>query len=163
MLEYPLDRFQFSSWKLFPQSRRHFRTSHAALSAIPRYRSFLYREVISLLTFHVAFTQPNCPAKNSSLLTFNLRNLLPFCWSYGVVSVTVLSAVLKWNRNVCCFGASRMLHRKALQFTRYNFVAYWGKLTNIWNRSALSRDHGGKKIAPVDWLGLFMKGVYFSD
>lgn len=68
-------------------------------------RSFLNTSAVTLLTFHVAFTQPSCPAMNTPLLRFNLRNLLPLCWSVGVASVTVLSAVLKWNRNVCCRGA----------------------------------------------------------
>ena len=91
-----------------PQSRTHLHTSHAALFAVPR--SFMYRAAVSVLIFYVAFTQPNCPTRNSPLLTFKIRNLLPLCRSRSVGSVTVLSAVLKSNRNVW----SRILHQRAL-------------------------------------------------
>ena len=88
-----------------------------------------YSPTVIVLTFHAAFTQPNCPAKYFPLLTFNSRNLLPLCLSRSVGSVAVLFAELKWNK-------SRILLRNALQFTRYHFVTR-GKLTNIRNMSAL--------------------------
>ena len=59
---------------------------------------------VTVLTFYVAFTQHNCPAMNTPLLTFTLKNLLLLCRNLGVRSVTVLSAVLKSNRNIYCRG-----------------------------------------------------------
>ena len=132
----------------------HLHTSHFALFAVPR--SFMYRPAVSVLTFHVAFTQPNCPARNSPLLTFKLRNLLPFCWSCSVGSVTVLSAVLKSNRNVCCLGAlvtyvtSKSTPIYTVQFCRllgqaYEHIKYICTFARSWWEESSSRN----------WLSLF--------
>ena len=127
--------FFFKSCSRSPTGSYIYHTLHFLQS-----RSFMYRPAVSVLAFDVAFTQSNCSAKNSSLITFNLRNLVPLncaevvvlvqwpfyplCWS----EIEMIAALVPW---------SRMLHRKTLQLTRYNFVAYWGKITNIWNTSAL--------------------------
>ena len=132
------------------QSRTHLHTSHAALFAVPR--SFMYRPAVSVLTLHVAFTQPNCPARNSPLLTFKLRNLLPFCRSCSVGSVTVLSAVLKSNRNVCCLVALvTYVTSKSTPIYTVQFCRLLGASLRTYEIFLyFSRDHGGKKIAPVD-------------
>ena len=122
----------------------------------------MYRPAVSVLTFHVAFTQPNCPARNSPLLTFKLRNLLPFCRSCSVGSVTVLSAVLKSNRNVCCLGAlvTYVTSKSTLIYT-VQFCRLLGASLRTYEIFLyFSRDHGGKIIAPVDWLSLFK--AFFS-
>ena len=84
---------------------------------------------VIVLIFYVAFTQPNCPAMNTPLFTFNMKHLLPLCRNLGVGSVTVLSAVLKSNRNIYCRG-TLALYVTSKCFPIYA-VRFYRKLTAI--------------------------------
>ena len=107
-----------------------------------------YSPTVIVLTFHAAFTQPNCPAKYFPLLTFNSRNLLPLCLSRSVGSVAVLFAELKWNK-------SRILLRNALQFTRPGTILLHAASSRTYEICLhFSRSHGGKKIESFYWLSI---------